>query len=60
MARRQFQLEENRSHTTQMHINNIPAPPPNLPSPNSDQRNLGHQDISNVGDEENDPFRLGE
>jgi phage FluMu protein Com len=61
LARRQFQLEENRSHTTQMHINNVQPPAvPGLDQPNSGQAHLGHSDISGVGDEENDPYRLGE
>ena len=61
LARRQFQLEENRSHTTQMHINNVQPPSvPGLPQPNPGQAHLGHSDISDVGDEENDPYRLGE
>lgn len=61
LARRQFKLEENRSRTTQMHINNMQPPaPPGLPTAGSSQGYLGHTDASNIGDEENDPFRLGE
>lgn len=67
IARRQFQLEENRSKTTQMLINNQMAPPPpfrgqyqGLPYPDPNVRHLGQRDISNIGDEEKNPFRLGE
>jgi len=58
IARRQFQLEENRSRTNQMQINNI-APHPIAPQA-IDSRALPYRDISNVGDEQHDPFRLGE
>ena len=59
LARRQFTLEENRSRTTQMHINNVQPPAsPRLPQPGPPR--IGQRDISNVGDEENDPFRLGD
>ena len=62
IARRRFQLEENRSKTTQMQINNQMAPPPyqGLPQPGPNVRHLGQRDISNIGDEEKNPFRLGE
>jgi hypothetical protein len=60
IARRQFELEENRSRTTQMHINNNLPTPQHLPQPQQPMRHLGQQDISNIGDEETDPFRLGE
>ena len=60
IARRQFELEENRSRTTQMHINNNMGGPEPFPQPQQPMRHLGQRDISNVGDEESDPFRLGE
>lgn len=60
MARRQFQLEENRSRTTTMQVNNVVAPPDSFPQPQRQQALLPQRDISNVGDEERDPFRLGE
>lgn len=66
IARRQFQLEENRSKTTQMQINNQMAPPlfpgqyQGLPQSDPNVRHLGQRDISNIGDEETNPFRLGE
>lgn len=58
IARRQFQLEENRSRTSQMQINNITAQP-SVPQA-IDSRAIAYRDISNVGDEQRDPFRLGE
>jgi phage FluMu protein Com len=58
IARRQYQLEENRSRTNQMQINNIPAQPA-LPQA-IDARAIAYRDISNVGDEQRDPFKLGE
>jgi len=62
IARRQFQLEENRSRTTQMQINNLMAPPDAFAHPTSQRPSpqLPYRDVSNVGDEESDPFRLGE
>lgn len=63
IARRQFQLEENRSRTTQMNVNNVisgpagagqsqmPATGPALPY---------QQDIAQIGREQTDPYRLGE
>jgi len=59
MARRQFQLEDNRSRTSTMQVNNLVAPPEAFPQPQRPQ-SLLPRDISNVGDEERDPFRLGE
>lgn len=59
IARRQYELEENRSRTNQMQINNITAQPTSS-IPTFDARAIGHRDISNVGDEQRDPFRLGE
>jgi len=60
MSRRQFQLEENRSRTTTMQVNNLVAPPEAFPPPQRSQSLLPQRDISNVGDEERNPFRLGE
>jgi hypothetical protein len=62
IARRKFQLEENRSRTTQMQINNLVAPPDSLAYPPTPRPmpQLPHRDVSEVGDEESDPFRLGE
>jgi hypothetical protein len=62
IARRQFQLEENRSRTTQMQINNLVAPsqPPALPGDQRSVSQLPYHDLSGIGDEESDPFRLGE
>jgi hypothetical protein len=60
VARRQFQLEENRSRTTTMQVNNLVAPPEAFPPAPRSQGLLPQRDISNVGDEERDPFRLGE
>lgn len=61
LARRQFQLEENRSRTNQLQINNI-APQSTFGPPGQtiDARAIQHRDISNVGDEIRDPFKLGE
>jgi hypothetical protein len=60
IARRQFQLEENRSRTNQIQINNMTG----YPEPSNrnviDSRAITSRDISNVGDEQRDPFRLGE
>ena len=60
IARRQFQLEENRSRTTTMQVNNLVAPPEAFPPTPRSQGLLPQRDISNVGDEERNPFRLGE
>lgn len=60
LARRQFHLEENRSRTTTMQVNNLVAPPDSFPQPQRQQPLLPQRDISNVGDEEYNPFRLGE
>lgn len=60
MARRQFQLEENRSRTTTMQVNNLAAPPNAFPQSQPPTTLLPHRDISNVGDEEHNPYRLGE
>jgi hypothetical protein len=62
IARRQFELEENRSKTTQMQINNmLAAPEPRAFADNKGAlSHLSYKDISNVGDEESNPFRLGE
>lgn len=57
IARRQFQLEENRSRTSQMQINNLIAHPDPGQRPGS---RIGQQDISRVGEEESNPFLLGE
>ena len=54
MARRQFQLEENRSRTTQMQINNLTGVPA------SGAVKLDQRDIARIGDEQRDPFRLGD
>ena len=60
IARRQYQLEENRSKTAQMQINNLVADPKqsvnNLSSPLLSNRH----DISQIGAEVNDPYRIGE
>ncbi|MFO0943556.1 MAG: hypothetical protein U0930_22705 [Pirellulales bacterium] len=58
LARRQFELEENRSRVASMNIQNV------VPSSDS-QSQIGpvivsHRDVSKVGDEERDPFRLGD
>ena len=60
IARRQFQLEENRSRTTTMQVNNLVAPPEAFPPTPRSQGLLPQRDISNVGDEERNPFRVGE
>lgn len=61
LARRQFELEENRSHTTQMQVNNlVSGPESRSASQNGIERLSRTRDISSVGDEEVDPFRLGE
>lgn len=66
IARRQFQLEENRSHTTQMNVNNVIASPAPQPFQQFGQMPgaapaLPHrQDISQIGSEQTDPYRLGE
>ena len=60
IARRQFQLEENRSRTTTMQINNLVAPPASFPQPQHQAPLLPNRDISGVGEEERNPFRLGE
>jgi hypothetical protein len=63
IARRRFELEENRSQTTQLHVNNMVA--------GSRQENeqpvvanefalSQHRDISTVGQEQKDPYLLGE
>ena len=63
IARRRFELEENRSQTTQLHVNNMVA--------GSRQENEQpvvanefalpqHRDISTVGQEQKDPYLLGE
>jgi hypothetical protein len=45
-----------------MQINNLVTPPqvPTLPAGQRPIAQLPYQDRSNVGDEETDPFRLGE
>lgn len=53
IARRQFALEENRSRTNQMQINN-------LVTPQHPSQFLGNRDIAQIGEEERNPFRLGE
>lgn len=60
MARRQFQLEENRSRTTTMQVNNLVAPSDSFPQSKRHQALFPQRDISNVGDEERNPFRLGD
>jgi hypothetical protein len=62
IARRQFQLEENRSRTTQMQVNNLMGGPESwqLPPGQRPVSQLPQRDISGVGDEEANPFRLGE
>lgn len=66
IARRQFQLEENRSRTTQMNVNNVIASQPPEPFQQFGQM-PGHapalphrQDISQIGGEQSDPYKLGE
>jgi len=60
IARRQFKLEENRSNTMQLNINNnlAGAVPPGLTP--EDQFRLGHRDRSRIGVEEIDPFLLSD
>jgi len=60
IARRQFQLEENRSRTTTMQVNNLVAPPDAFPQSQRQPPLLSNRDISGVGDEERNPFQLGE
>ena len=60
IARRQFQLEENRSRTTTMQVNNLVAPPDAFPQSQRQSPLLQNRDISGVGDEERNPFQLGE
>ncbi len=60
IARRQFQLEENRSRTTTMQVNNLVAPPDSFPQAQRQAPLLPNRDISGVGDEERNPYRLGE
>jgi hypothetical protein len=62
MARRQFQLEENRSRTTQFQVSNFVAgtDAPKVLSRQVQQEYLTHCDLSQIGDEERNPFRLGE
>ncbi len=65
IARRQFELEENRSRTTQMNVHNViasPAPQPGEqlhPVPGSALGLPYRQDISQIGSEQSDPYRLG-
>ena len=62
IARRKFHLEENRSRTNQIQINNV-ADASKLPigrAGGGQLRSIEHQDLSDIGDEETDPFRLGE
>jgi endogenous inhibitor of DNA gyrase (YacG/DUF329 family) len=59
IARRQFDLEDNRSRTTTMQINNVVPPPGTFVHPQQPPL-LGNRGISEVGDEERDPYRLGE
>jgi hypothetical protein len=66
IARRQFELEENRSRTTQMNVNNVISSPTQQPFQQFDQmpgaaQALPHRkDISQIGAEQSDPYRLGE
>jgi len=60
IARRQFQLEENRSRTNTMQVNNLVAPSDSLPQSQRQPPQLQSRDISGVGDEERNPFKLGE
>ena len=60
IARRQYQLEENRSRTTTMQVNNLVAPPEAFPQSQRQPSLLQNRDISGVGDEERNPFQLGE
>ena len=60
IARRQFQLEENRSRTTTMQVNNLVAPPDAFPQSQRQSPLLQNRDISGVGDEERNPFQLGD
>jgi phage FluMu protein Com len=55
MTRRQFQLEENRSRTTQMQINNVSGVVP----PSGNVR-LEQGGVARIGDEQTNPFLLGE
>ena len=60
IARRQFQLEENRSRTTTMQVNNLIAKPDSIAPRPSQTPLLPNRDLSNIGEEESDPYRLGE
>ena len=63
IARRQFGLEENRSRTTQMNVNNViagPSPQQFGQTPGAAPALPYRQDISQIGSEQTDPYRLGE
>ena len=57
MARREFQLEENRSHTTQMQINTVHG---NTNAVDPYQQALPPRRSPGIGTEESNPYRLGE
>lgn len=59
VARRQHQLEENRSRTTQFQVNNLVAPQPQAPLYPHQQALPGYGAV-NPGDEERNPYRAGE
>lgn len=62
IARRAFQLEENRSRTTQMQVNNVLGSPIADPGPSiqGSTPRISHNDFPRIGDEESNPYRLGE
>lgn len=60
IARRGFELEENRSRTTTMQVNNLVPPAGAFVHPQQPPQMLPHRGISQVGGEERDPYRLGE
>lgn len=63
IARRQFQLEENRSRTTQMNVNNVISGPAGAGQPQMPAAGPAlpyQQDIAQIGREQTDPYRLGE
>jgi uncharacterized Zn finger protein (UPF0148 family) len=59
IARRQFELEENRSRTTTMQVNNVVPPAGAFVHPQQPPM-LPNRGISQIGREERDPYRLGE
>lgn len=60
IARRQFDLEENRSRTTTMQVNNAVPPAGAFLHPQQPPQMLPHRGIAQVGGEVRDPYRPGE